>query len=92
MVGTMLGALKPQDTNRPIERELVSRVWLYFAVQKSCGAILRQASLKEGLCQIDTALQLGPLEKPHLGNKRSFYILTCFMIGFVPLCSHQLFG
>ena len=47
--------LKHQDTHRLIERELVSRVWLYFAVQKSFGAILRQTSLKERLCQINTA-------------------------------------
>lgn len=46
---------------------VVSRVWLYFAVQKSSGAILEQASLTLRLCQINTALQLGPVEEPCLG-------------------------
>lgn len=52
------------------------------------GAILRQTSLKGRRCQINTALQLGPPKKPHLGYKKAS-TFTCFMIGFFPLCSHQ---
>lgn len=55
--------LHKQDMDRQCQKQ-VSRVWLYFAVQKSFGAILRQTSLKLRLCQINTALQLGPLKKP----------------------------
>ncbi|TEA28978.1 hypothetical protein DBR06_SOUSAS11410016, partial [Sousa chinensis] len=35
------------------------------------GATVRQTSLKQRLCQINTALQFGPLKKSHLGHKRS---------------------
>lgn len=87
MASTILIALKHQGTNRPIERDLVSRVWLYFAVQKSFGAILRQTSLKERLCQINTALQLGPLKRPHLGYDRSFYIYLLYDSFLFPLLS-----
>eukprot|EP00069_Balaena_mysticetus_P010296 bmy_20643T0 len=35
------------------------------------GATVRKTSLKQRLCQINTALQLGPLKKPHLGWKEA---------------------
>lgn len=40
--------LHKQDMDRQCQKQ-VSRVWLYFAVQKSFGAILRQTSLIEAL-------------------------------------------
>lgn len=77
VMASTLRAIKRQGTNRPVERELVSRVWLYFAVQKSSGAILRQTSLKKRLCQVNTALQLGPLKKL-LHTITSFYIYLLY--------------
>lgn len=69
---------------------MVSRVWLYFAVQKSFGAILRQTSLNERLCQINTAFHCSLVHwRSHTWDTKEASTFTCFMIGFFFICSHQ---
>lgn len=49
---------------------------------------LTQTSSKWRLCQINTAMQLGPWKKPYLETKEPSTV-TCFMMGFVLFCSYQ---
>lgn len=57
---------------------LVSRIWLYFAVQKSFGALRRHE--KHRLCHADTAAPFGPSGGATGGDRKILPHLACSVI------------
>lgn len=55
-------AARATEVNQTRAQDWFSRIWLYFAVQKSFGAFRRHK--KHRLCHINTAVPFGPSQKP----------------------------
>lgn len=70
-------AARATEVNQTRAQDEFSRIWLYFAVQKSFGAFRRHK--KHRLCHINTAVPFGPSQKPP-GVQKILPHLACSVI------------